>query len=341
MEDLILPKNKLSDYINKIKSDYTIFAPIKKDELTYYSQIENPSDISLDFINSKYPPKSILFNQTETLFKFKHGLKAEISFKEFKNSKNVIFGIRPCDAKSFFIVDKLFKDDYVDPYYSSKRENTVLIGLSCNLPGKNCFCTSMDGGPANAEDVDILFTDIGDKFYIEIKNIKGENLIKIGENLFNKPKDQDKNKLKQIKKKAEETISRKMNTTGIVDELDNIFDNRFWKDISMKCIGCGICTYGCPTCHCFDILDETSLREGARVRVWDTCMNPEYTIHASGHNPRPARMNRTRNRVYHKFNYYPKNYNVIACVGCGRCINECPVNIDIIDVITKAREVKT
>ena len=341
MEELILPKNKLNDFINKIKSGYTIIAPIKYDDLTYFKKITDPSKINLDFINSKYPPKSILFNQTETLFKFKHGLKAEIQNEDIKNSKNVIFGIRPCDARSFSIVDNLFKDEYIDPYYNSKRENTILIGLSCNSPDTNCFCTSMDCGPASSDDVDILFTDIGDKFHINVKTKKGETLIKSSEGLFKKATNEDKNKTKQISKKAEDKISRNMNTKDIVDKLEKIFDNQFWKDISLRCLSCGICTYECPTCHCFDILDETSLREGARIRVWDTCMNPEYTVHASGHNPRPARMNRTRNRIYHKFNYYPKNYNVIACVGCGRCINDCPVNIDIIDIITKAREVKS
>jgi len=69
-------------------------------------------------------------------------------------------------------------------------------------------------------------------------------------------------------------------------------------------------------------------------------MYPEYTLQASGYNPRPERMNRMRNRAYHKYNYCPKNYEVTACVGCGRCIDNCPVNIDIIDVINKAGEAK-
>ena len=131
-----------------------------------------------------------------------------------------------------------------------------------------------------------------------------------------------------------------MNIDGLVNKLDKIFDDPFWKTIAMKCLRCGICAYLCPTCHCFDIQDETTLSNGARLRVWDSCMYPEYTLHASGHNPRPARENRMRNRVYHKYNYYPKNLDVIACVGCGRCIDGCPVNIDIIDVVNRAGEVK-
>ena len=340
MDDLTLPKNKLTEFINKIKSDYTVFAPVKIDSLVYFKKIDKFSDITLDFYNSKVPPKSIMFKQTETMFKFKHGLKAEIQPLDEKNKKTVIFGIRPCDAKSISILDNVFEDDFIDPYYVDKRKNTVFVGLSCNQPAINCFCTSMDGGPYDSKHLDVLFSDIGDRFYVEIQNNKGRNLINSVKGLFKKASNEDKKKRQQLEKKSNDKISRNMKTTGITEKLDKIFDDDFWKNISLRCLSCGICTYECPTCHCFDIHDETTLSDGARIRVWDTCMNPEYTVHASGHNPRPTRMNRTRNRVYHKFNYFPKNYNVIACVGCGRCINDCPVNIDIIEIIDKAGEVK-
>ena len=341
METLALAKNKLPELIKKIRSKYTLFAPTKIDDITLFKPINDYKEINLDFCNSKLPPKSLLFCQTETLFKFKQGVSAEINSVDFSNSKSVIFGIRPCDAKSFTIIDSVFKDDFVDPYYMKKRENTILIGLACTKPGVNCFCASMDGGPANSEDLDILLTEIGDKYFVEVKSKKGNEIINISKNLFSKSSAKDKTKKNEVSKKAENAITRNMKTKGIVEKLDKIFEDPLWKKISMKCLSCGICTYQCPTCHCFDIQDETTLSNGARVRVWDTCMNPEYTVHASGHNPRPSRMNRTRNRVYHKFNYYPKNYNIIACVGCGRCINDCPVNIDIIDIIDQAREVKT
>ena len=341
MDELVITKNKLKDFINKIKLDYTIFAPTNIDNIILYRQINDFSDINLNFMNSKVPPKSIFFKQTETLFKFKPGVKPRIESIDLPNSKNVIFGIRPCDAKSLFILDNVFKDDYVDPYFVKKRENTVLIGLSCVQPNVNCFCTSLDGNPTGADNVDVLFTDISDKYFVEINSKKGSELIKNVENLFSKATNDDKKRKQDVEKKSKDAITRNMKTESITVKLDKIFEHDLWKKIFLKCLGCGICTFQCPTCHCFDIQDETTLKDGARVRVWDTCMNPEYTVQASGHNPRPARMNRIRNRIYHKFNYYPKNYGVIACVGCGRCINDCPVNIDIIDVIDQAREVKT
>ncbi len=340
MEKLVIKKNKLKDLINKLKLDYNIFAPTKVDDIPLFKKINDYSEIDLNFLNSKIPPKSILFKQTETMFKFNPGVNAKIESINKQSSKNVIFGIRPCDAKSLFILDNVFEDDYIDPYYIKERKKTILIGLSCTQPGVNCFCTSMDGSPTNSEDVDVLFTDIDDKYFVEIKTGKGKDLIKSVNDLFQSPTSNDIKNKQEIEKKSKDAITRNMKTKDIAENLDKIFDHSLWKNISMKCLGCGICTYQCPTCHCFDIQDETTLGKGARVRIWDTCMNPEYTIHTSGHNPRPARMNRTRNRVYHKFNYFPKNYDIIACVGCGRCINDCPVNIDIIDIIDQAREVK-
>jgi len=340
MDKLILPKSKMPDFINEMVSSYPVFAPVENDGVALFKQIKNHSEMNLNFSNSTIPPKSLLFKQTETLFKFIPGKSAKIDPIDISNGKTVIFGIRPCDAKSLDILDHVFKDDYEDPYYLTRRKNTVLVGLSCIQPDVNCFCTSFDGSPASAEHVDILFTEIGEKYYVEVKSDKGEQLVKNMKKLFTSATEKDSRKKKEIVKKSEDAITRNMKTDGITDKLDEIFSNSLWQKISMKCLGCGICTYLCPTCHCFDIQDESTLTKGARVRVWDTCMNPEYTLQASDYNPRPTRMNRIRNRVYHKFNYYPKNYDIIACVGCGRCINNCPVNIDIIDVISKAREIK-
>ena len=115
-----------------------------------------------------------------------------------------------------------------------------------------------------------------------------------------------------------------------------------WERFSDRCLSCGICTFLCPTCHCFDIQDEMEGFDGRRARMWDTCMFSEYTLHTSGHNPRPTRKERTRNRISHKYSYFPEKFDVIACVGCGRCINYCPVNIDLLDILedVKKAEVK-
>ncbi len=135
-------------------------------------------------------------------------------------------------------------------------------------------------------------------------------------------------------KTAEASMSPKIETDGLKKKLDSVFDDPVWQQLTEKCISCGICTYLCPTCHCFDIQDEVRGRKGRRIRVWDSCSNPEYTLHGSGYNPRPGRKNRMRNRILHKYQYYPDNFGVIACVGCGRCASNCPVGLSIVEELS-------
>lgn len=340
MDKYILSKENLQKLINGMISKYEVFAPVNDNDVTLFKQIKTPKEVNLDFTNSKVPPKNLVLCQTETLFKFEPGTKGKIHSVDINNGRKAVFGIRPCDAKSLAILDPVFKDEFEDPYYMTKRKNTILVGLSCTRPYQNCFCTSFDDSPASSKYVDVLLTDIGDKYFVEVISDKGKQLVKTDSNLFKPASESDGKKKKDVEKKAKDIIIRSQKINGITEKLDKIFENKFWKEVADKCLRCGACTYLCPTCHCFDIQDEATMTEGARIRVWDTCMIPEYTLQASGYNPRPSRMNRVRNRVYHKYNYYPKNFDVIACVGCGRCIDSCPVNIDIIDVVTRAGEVK-
>jgi len=337
MSGNILSKENLPKFITELQAKYKVIAPVGENNLTLFKEIKNPKEINMKYTNTKMPPKSLLFCQTETLFKFTPGMKGKIQSPDIDNGKKVVFGIRPCDAKSFAIIDPIFKEDFKDPFYTPKRDNYLLVGLSCNNPYPNCFCTSFKDSPASSKYVDVLLTDIGDKYFVEVNSEKGKQVVK--SKLFKSAAKSDETKKKEVEKKAIDSIKRVQKVDKIAEKLDKIFENPFWKEVADKCLRCGICTYLCPTCHCFDIQDESTMTEGGRIRVWDTCMIPEYTLQASGYNPRPTRMNRIRNRVYHKYNYYPKNLDVIACVGCGRCIESCPVNIDIIDVVTRAGEV--
>ena len=340
MEQLTIPKEKLPEMLDKLAREVKIFAPVEENGYASLLQIEKAEDMNLDFLLPRVPAKKLVFDQTETLFKFKPGKKGEIISREFPKEESAVFGIRPCDARSFFILDPVFRGDFKDPLYSTRRDNNVLIGLSCNNPEINCFCTTFGDSPTSTENVDILFTDLGDKYFVEVISEKGKNLISKVKGFFSSASKADEDGKKNVEKEAIEAIARHMKLDNVVINLDKLFDHELWHNTAFKCIGCGICTYLCPTCHCFDIQDESTLREGARIRIWDSCMNPEYTHHASGHNPRPARMNRVRNRVYHKFSYLPKNTEIFGCTGCGRCIDYCPVNIDIIDVIEKVGEIK-
>jgi Fe-S oxidoreductase len=67
-------------------------------------------------------------------------------------------------------------------------------------------------------------------------------------------------------------------------------------------------------------------------------MFSHFTLEASSHNPRQNKHQRLKNRVGHKFSYYPKKYKgVIACCGCGRCIRYCPMSVDISEIVAHAQ----
>jgi ferredoxin len=111
------------------------------------------------------------------------------------------------------------------------------------------------------------------------------------------------------------------------------FEAPFWTEQSLACIGCGACAYTCPTCHCFDIVDEGSPAAGARVKNWDSCQFPLFTAHASGHNPRASQAQRQRQRIYHKFHLYPEKFGALLCTGCGNCARNCPAGLGVLRLI--------
>jgi ferredoxin len=339
MDDMIIKKDKLPKWSHEL-SDYTIFAPHREDDVVIFKEVKNVNKVVLHYANSVKPPKELFFPQTQELFKYKKTPEMKVSESEIPSEKVLMFGVRPCDARSFLIMDKLFYWDYEDHLYKQARDNTVIIGLACTSPHYNCFCTSVGGKPYSNDGLDVLMTDLGDRYYVEFLTKKGEDVIRKPDDLFSEPTDKDRKKRDEIWKKAESEVTKNVEVESVHDKLGELFESKYWDKKSQTCVGCGICTFLCPTCHCFDITDEDCGSCGKRIRTWDTCMIPEYTVHASGYNPRPGKKNRLKNRVFHKFRYFPDRFDAIACVGCGRCISKCPVGIDIVETLEEVKEVE-
>lgn len=333
MDTKKLSKDKLGDFMAVLGKQKKLYTPQKEgDSLKFKPAVENQADLTFPRITT-VPPKSVFFPQTETLYRFAQGDTA-INLPDL-DGEAVLLGVRPCDARAMTIVDSLFSWDIDDPYYLKRREQTALIGLACLEPGVNCFCTSVGGNPASTEGLDILLTDLGGAFLMQILTEKGEEIKALAQELLEEATEEDKSAAEKLSQDAASRINRKIDTDGIPEKLPELWESPLWKNFSESCLGCGICTFLCPTCHCFDIQDEVEGLEGRRCRVWDSCMFAEYTRHASGHNPRPTTRERMRNRINHKYSYFVKNFGKIACVGCGRCIDLCPVNVDIINILTQ------
>jgi ferredoxin len=245
----------------------------------------------------------------------------------------ILFACRPCDARGIAVLDRPYLNGpHCDPYYAARRKNLLVISLTCDAPCATCFCDWVGKGPADSEGSDVLLTKIGDGFALESVSQAGENLLRDGaladvltEGASHAGAVAAARKAGLDKRPPAPDLGR---AAGALRK--RFADAGFWQDMTAHCLSCGACTYMCPTCYCFNISDEGNGTEGRRLRSQDSCMSPLFTREASGHNPRTAKALRMRNRVLHKFSYYPTVWNgAFSCSGCGRCIANCPVHLDI------------
>jgi len=334
MQEMIISKKQIASFLNNLIRQYKVFAPIKRDSFVLFGEIHSSNEALLNFANSKIPPKEIFFPQSERLFAYSL-TSGEAKIKEpLPVEKRLVFGIRPCDAKSLVILDSVFDGEtYKDVSYADRRGKTLVIALGCNSPSSTCFCTSLGGDPFSADGSDLLLVDLGEEYVAQVVTERGREFVEEQNEYFGGVGGHSLDAMNDVVRAAEAAMKPKVKVGEIKEKLDDIFDDQIWSSLSERCLGCAICTYLCPTCHCFDIVDEAIDREGERVRIWDSCMFPLFTLQASGVNPRPTGKERVRQRIMHKFSYFVDNYGQRACVGCGRCIKNCPVNLDIREVL--------
>ena len=323
---------------------YSVQGPAEESGVYRFAPVREGGP-ALVYPNTQKPPKDLIFPQTEVMFDMvRQGMKfSGIDERAVGDGKVLMLGARPCDARSFAILDPVFNWDFKDKYYNQRRANTTIVSLACTgaagtKPDGDCFCTSVGGAPDDPTGSDMLWTDVGDGYLVESFTDKGDALMAAGGSIFSEPPAGASEKAAEAKSASRAKLSRQVDTDGMDAALDGMFDEAFWDQFSKRCLGCGICTLLCPTCHCFDINDVIADGEGRRERTWDSCQFACYTLHASGHNPRPGKKHRQRNRVFHKFHYMKRNLEVVGCVGCGRCISKCPVNIDIVDVLQGVKD---
>lgn len=325
-----IKKKDIGTLLSQWNKEFTVFAPSRADGIAKMVKWDGDDTSFLDWYrNTVVPPKASFLPAMEKMFGFqKEAAGYHLELPAADEQKQLIFGIRSCDAKALTMLDMVFKDTYEDSYYLTKRKNAVLIGLGCTNPCDSCFCTSLNISPAESADVDLMFTDTGDEFVIEAITDKGKELLSESSGV-EEATQADEAKAKEAKETSCQKVTKKVSTEDISQKLLASFENEeYWEKIAAKCVSCGVCTFLCPTCYCFDINDELTKGEGARFRNWDSCSFPIYTK-MPVENPREEKWQRVRQKVCHKYMFYPTLFDIIACTGCGRCIRLCPVNWDI------------
>ncbi len=282
------------------------------------------------------PPKSIIFPNNELMLAYELGVKGEIAVKEADHSMGmtVLYGTPPCDTASFHVLDSALLGDIPEPGYAKKRESFGVIGMACSRQDRYCLCTSVGRSPRSTEGADLMVYPDGDD--LVVRKLSGR-LEKLWAKLEQGASRVSEDELKALEIEFDFRVENFPFDAGrLAGTLRKGFDSPYWKEFSERCVSCGICTFLCPTCHCFDISDAAADElNGRRVRTWDTCQFPEFTGETSAHNPRKEKWARQRQRVLHKFLYHFQNQGHMMCTGCGRCIRYCPVDINIAEGVMK------
>ena len=322
----VMDKSRLPDLVRGLATEFEVVGPVAKGDAFVFGEIEDPSDLRLDYSTTILPPKKYFVPPADELMRFRAASNEAVS-GEVHAHPRVLFGLHPCDINALMLMDNVFLGEYEDPYYKARRESTLLVGVNCT-PQDECFCNAW-GTDEVHWGFDIFLSDLGDRYFVSVSSVKGADLLdRYVETRETTAADtSDFQKVTRRFKKSFE--GEAVDTAQLPLLLDAKFNDPIWDELGKACLSCGACSMVCPTCYCFDVKDRLDAdgQGGARVRVWDSCQFAEFAEVAHGHNFRASSSSRIKYRYYHKQWGYLSKFERVLCVGCGRCQRACKAGI--------------
>lgn len=325
-------KDGIFDGLERALEEYRIAALTKREGKILFDYINNVKEIEQEYTPTVLSPKKFFFPQEEVLLEYTFDGKVTAKTNP---EKIILFGVRPCDISGIKILDEAFSESHGDPNYLSKRENSIIIGIDCNsLCNEDAFCYRVNSQNPQSG-YDIMLHDIGNDYSMTIISDKGEIF---AENYFN-PGMVDYTALAKFNIGKKETFDKLGGPWPDLDKLPEIFEensnHKIWEEEAERCLSCGSCIMVCPTCYCFDVVDELALnmKVGDRLRRWDACMLRSFAEVSGGENFREEVENRVKHRINRKFNFLMKKHHQAVCVGCGRCVRACLADISPVTIV--------
>jgi ferredoxin len=292
----VLSKVDLAGFVKKLKTRFEVFGPVAKwnGPEFMFAPIDAVEDLRLDYDTTILPPHKKYFHPTkETLFTFADSVNIT-GEGEKPECRQLLLGVHACDVNALLSLDRVFLDTYPDLYYKVRRENTVIVALNCTSPCKDAFCSSFNTGPGVDHGFNLVLTDIGEQFLVEVGSSQGQELALGGD--LKSASDEDLMTKNRALRSAQEQIKRHIDTRDLGEFLQQNLDHPKWEVEAERCLACGSCTNVCPTCFCFYLKDsvDLNLSSGERPRVWDSCMSLQFSRVAMDHIFRPGRTARLR-----------------------------------------------
>ncbi len=336
MKALKLKKELLHEYLESLEGFGEVWGPVKKGDKFIYQRLTDFSRLDTTALRTILPVKKFLFPPQSSILEFntEHQFEPTVTLPP----RRIVFGVHPCEIHGILILDKLFKERVTDPYYTAYRNQTIIIGCSC-VPDDKCFARSTNTHFVE-EGFDLGFTDLDDYYLVWVGSSVGDDLMRYRLDLFDeKITQKDLSRYIEWRKWRDNQYKLHLDLTGMPDIMELSHGSTVWEEFGERCLSCGICSMVCPTCPCFNTVDRLALgsARGSRERMWDSCMLKDFALVAGGHNFRDKRANRVRHWYTHKLKAFITEFGKPACVGCGRCIDNCPVNINVVEVTKKLK----
>jgi len=334
----IISKEDFQNFVTALINDdsFNVIGVKSRGNKFAFAPLESAEELRLDYDVTLLPPKKYFFPQRETLFTY--DISDGFSAKNPEEPKPmVIVGVHPYDIVALLHMDEIFRETKSDSQYFKKRDATIIIGVNIQKMSKWNFSSFM-GSSSIDYGYDLMLTDLGNRYAINIGSQKGEDLLTKYAKQVTTALARDMQIAGQKKREVMSMSQQKFDfPPELIPELlrDSYGKSGFWEKHSENCLACGSCVLVCPTCYCFDVKDnpDLTLEHGERIRTWDGCLLEDFAKIASGENFRATRPTRYRHRYFKKGKYLFDRFGFVSCVGCGRCSSNClpdianPVNL--------------
>ena len=359
MSRIIITKDRMREILASLMEERRVAAPVKDGKVVDYIEVgpDGVQDILMGDEIAYKSPKEFFFPRCEKIITFKD----DEAIAEMPGKGLVLFGARPCDLEALKIMTAVFTTGkFEDPFFKANLDASLIIGVACREKKPACFCDARETDKAYSESCDLFLknTDEGyEALYVSEKGREalgsyipgleslqgndGADGAKSGRPLSGESALAGDSATPTAATAAPAAPANTPATSAgdsvktlSLDKAElDMFDKIDWEKHTEICQGCGMCTYICPTCHCFVFKDVEESGTVCRYRNWDSCMFPKFTLHASGHNPRASIKERYRQRILHKYSYVKENFGYVACTGCGRCVRSCPAGMNIKTIV--------
>lgn len=332
VEYLILRKDDFNGFISRLSKLRKLVAPVSKGYNNYsFKEVTSADEVAVKYIPTILPPKKFFMPQQESLLEF-NTAKGLDTKPVVEYEKITIFGVHTCDLAGIQCLNMVFSVRPRDYNYLIRKRQIDIIGLECNEYCDEYASCCLVSSHMPSGGYDMFFTDLGDYFIVHVNTQVGENIVE-SIKFFEQAGTVHLEELKEMRDRKRRIFKNEVSIDPrvIPEMFDRSFDSNIWKELEERCLSCGNCTNVCPTCYCFDIIDEMNLdmKTGRRYRRWDSCQLEPFAKVAGGENFRKERSARQRHRYYRKFRYSVSKFARFFCTGCGRCSRACMAKINL------------